>query len=398
MRIGVISTIKWHPWGGSEELWARTAKLAVARGIEVNACFIRPPVDHPSWRALEQAGVQTFYPASEFSFGSRLATRASAFSYRIGEHVREQARLAPLKAFFATKPDVLLINEGGGILEHGVLAMLHKTMPRLPYVALFHNNFEHIPGDSWRPAMVRFFANAHAVLYVADATLRATERNLATRFPNARIVRNPVNLEGTEMEPWPPQPVTHFACIGALDVGRKGQDLLLEAVSARAWKLRDWRLGIFGSGDHKNYLEELTRYYGLADRVQIHGEVRDIRAIWRSHHALVVPSRIESAPLVIVEAMLCGRPVIATPVGGIREWVQDGRTGFLSEAATSEFIAAALERAWDRRLEWQHIGLKGHESALRLYDPTPEETLLSILQQAARPAAAAVPRTRAAAR
>src|SRR5579875_1991763 len=386
MRIGVISTIKYLPWGGSEELWSRTAKLALKRGLEVNACFIRPQVDHPEWKDLEQAGAQLFYPSSEFSFGTRLASRAGALSYRIGEHVREQARLAPLKAFFATKPDVLLINEGGGILEHSFFEMLVKTMPRLPYVALFHNNFEQVPADSWRADLVRFFSNAEAVLYVAEATLRATERNLATDFANARIVRNPVNIESIDKEPWPQQPLTHLACVGALDVMRKGQDLLLEALSTRGWKARDWRLGIYGSGEHKKYLQELTSYYGLADRVEIHDEVRDVRAIWRDNHALVLRTRIGRAPLVIVEAMFCGRPVIATPVGGIREWIQDGRNGFLSEAVTSDAVSAALERSWERRQEWPHMGARGHEDAIRMYDPAPEESLLSILTEAAKPA------------
>jgi glycosyltransferase involved in cell wall biosynthesis len=172
--------------------------------------------------------------------------------------------------------------------------------------------------------------------------------------------------------------------VGALDVGRKGQDLALEALSARPWRNRDWQLSIFGAGENRKYLEDLIRFYGLAGRVELAGEVLDVRSIWRAHHALLVPSRIESAPLVVVEAMLCGRPVIANDVGGIREWVRDGRDGFLSPAATAESFGAALERAWERRHEWPQMGAHAHESALSMYDPAPAETLLEIIASAAR--------------
>lgn len=382
MHIGIISTIKFQPWGGSEELWVQTAKLALEKGIQVSVCFIRPEVDHPKWRDLEQAGARMFYPAPEHSLPNRLASRAGVLSYRLGEHMRERARLAPLRAFFATKPDVLFVNEGGGMLEQNFLSMLRKTMPRTPYLAMFHNNFEQVPSDSWRAALIQFLASAQSVLFVAQATLAATERNLATQLANVRIVRNPVNITDLHIERWPDEVIPRFACVAALDVSRKGQDLALQALSTHSWRQRDWHLSVFGSGEHRRYLQDLVGLYGLASRVEFHGEVHDVRSIWRRHHALLMPSRIESAPLAIVEAMLCGRPIISTDVGGIREWIQDGRNGFLCPAATAEFFSAALERAWERRHEWRQMGVNAHHHAIRMYDPAPAETLLSIIAAA----------------
>ena len=56
--------------------------------------------------------------------------------------------------------------------------------------------------------------------------------------------------------------------------------------------------------------------------------------IWAEHHALVLPSRFEGMPLVVVEAMLCGRPCIVTDVGGNAELIRDGINGFLAKAPT----------------------------------------------------------------
>ncbi len=381
MHLGIISTIKWHPWGGSEELWASTAKLARREGVKVSACCIRPRIEHPKWRELEDAGVQMFHAPSQGFLRNQLTSRAAALSYRLSEHFREQERLASLRAFFASKPDVVLINEGGGIPDGAFLGMLRTVMPDVPYIVLCHGNFGTIPPDEWRAETVRFFTRADASLFVAEATMRATERNLATRLPNGRIIRNPVNLDGLQAEPWPTEGCLRFACLGYLDVCFKGQDVLLEALSHPQWLQRDWRLSFYGAGAHKNYLRELAGYYGLSDRVDFCGETRDIRAVWRSHHALVVASRAESAPLVIVEAMLCGRPVIATDVGGIREWVQEGRSGFLAAAATAESLAGALGRAWHRRGIWPAMGATAHEDAIRMYDPNPAGTLLALLSR-----------------
>ncbi|MBV9760471.1 MAG: glycosyltransferase family 4 protein [Acidobacteriaceae bacterium] len=384
MHIGFISSIKWHPYGGSEELWVQTAKLAIEKDIDVSACFVRPAVSHPVWSDLERSGVRMFHPPSSTSLATRVASRLGALSYRFGERLRENARLAPFRSFFNAKPDVVVINEGGGIVDPDLFDILRKTMPPLPYLGIFHNNFEHVPADSWRSGLVQFLRSAERLLFVADATLRATERNLATKLDAARIIRNPVNLAETHSEPWPDDAIPRFACVGALDVTRKGQDLAIQALSARTWRNRDWRLSIFGSGEHRAYLQELIAFYGLADRVELRGEVRDVRSIWRSHHALLMPSRIESAPLVIVEAMLCGRPIISTDVGGIREWIHDGRDGFLAQAATAEGFGAVLERAWERRHDWRQMGAFAHESAICMYDPAPAETLLGIILAAAK--------------
>src|SRR5712671_811230 len=81
-----------------------------------------------------------------------------------------------------------------------------------------------------------------------------------------------------------------------------------------------------------------------------------VEDIWASNHVLIMPSRFEGLPLAIVEAMLCGRPVIATDVAGHSEVIEDGVTGFLADAPTVPSMAEALERFWSRRADAQMIG------------------------------------------
>ena len=100
------------------------------------------------------------------------------------------------------------------------------------------------------------------------------------------------------------------------------------------------------------------------------GFVDDVAGIWTDHHGLILPSRCEGLPLVVVEAMLSGRVSIATDAAGIAEVIDDGVTGFLAAAATEDGLDAALERAWQRRDEWPAIGAA---AAVRIRELVPED-------------------------
>jgi len=84
-----------------------------------------------------------------------------------------------------------------------------------------------------------------------------------------------------------------------------------------------------------------------------------------------LPSRYEGLPLVIVEAMLCGRPVVATNVAGHSEVIEDGVVGFLADAPTVASIANALERLWERRSEAEQMGKAAAVRIRQLVPPDP---------------------------
>jgi glycosyltransferase involved in cell wall biosynthesis len=91
-------------------------------------------------------------------------------------------------------------------------------------------------------------------------------------------------------------------------------------------------------------------------KVRFLGHLEHVEDIWRNHHALVLASRFEGIPLVLVEAMLCARPCIVTDVGGIRELVNDGVNGFLAKAPTVELLDEAMNRAWESRSRLREMG------------------------------------------
>ena len=377
------------PWAGSEELWAKTAQRALQTGFRVSICLsFRPHPKHKKLEDLESAGADVFCFAD-----SRLYVRARQFSQvarvlhrPLGEYLRE--RLSPLPAFFSTRPDVLLISDGGCIPSPAVMEAVWKHHLPRPYLILNQGNWGEIhgqiPSTVHRKKAAAFYQDARFALFVSESNLRATERQLTQRLVNARVVRNPVNLDCIDPVPWPQEGSICFASVARLEASTKGQDILFEVLSDDQWRHRDWHLCLYGSGDDELYLKGLSTFYGLDDQLTFCGQSEDIRKVWRAHHALMLPSRVEGTPLAMVEAMLCARPVIGTTVAGIPEWVCDGRNGFLADAPTVNCFARTLETAWQHRADWQAMGISGREDALKLYDPAPADTLLSIVMSTVR--------------
>jgi glycosyltransferase involved in cell wall biosynthesis len=123
----------------------------------------------------------------------------------------------------------------------------------------------------------------------------------------------------------------------------KGANYLIEAV---AHSTRPLRLLIAGDGPERQRLESLTRSLGLGERVNFMGLQHDMPAFWRLCDVAVVPSAefIEACPMAPLEAMACGRPVVATRNGGLVELIVDGKTGVLVPPGDKVKLADALDR------------------------------------------------------
>jgi glycosyltransferase involved in cell wall biosynthesis len=122
--------------------------------------------------------------------------------------------------------------------------------------------------------------------------------------------------------------------------------------------------------------------HGVGDRVHFLGFTDDIVSVWANHHALALPSRSEGLPLAVVEAMLCGRMCIVTDVSGNAELIENNGTGFIAKAPTPDLLDEAMERAWQRRSEWQEMGARAAR-AIRVHvsaDPIGE--FIAILRSA----------------
>jgi glycosyltransferase involved in cell wall biosynthesis len=148
----------------------------------------------------------------------------------------------------------------------------------------------------------------------------------------------------------------YFLFVGRLRI-RKGVEVLLEALKG----LPECRLLIAGDGEHRTALERRAAELELGAAVRFLGrcEAARVRGLLRRARALVVPSIYEGMPLVVLEAMEAGVPVIASAVSGIPEVVEDGGTGWLVPPEEPEVLADALAEAWSDPAEAARRGAAG---------------------------------------
>lgn len=132
---------------------------------------------------------------------------------------------------------------------------------------------------------------------------------------------------------------------------QKGHRDLIAAAASVLARHPDVRFVVAGDGELRGELEALAA--PLGDRFELLGERHDVPDLLASFEVFAFPSHFEGLCLAVIEAQAAGVPVVATPVGGIRETVVEGETGFLvpvgDPQALAERISWCLEHADETR-------------------------------------------------
>lgn len=134
----------------------------------------------------------------------------------------------------------------------------------------------------------------------------------------------------------------HVGFVGRLSPEKGLPDLLNAMHDAR---LRHMDLLIAGEGPERPALEAQVQALGLSSRVQFLGYRRDTQSIYDALDVFVLPSHLEAFPMVLLEAMSCALPVIATQVGEVPRMVATGKTGWVVPPGAVADLREALGEA-----------------------------------------------------
>jgi glycosyltransferase involved in cell wall biosynthesis len=364
-------------WGGSEELWGATAAELAEAGHAVAVFKSHVDETQPRIRRLRELGCRvvdmTLLPLLPRIFTSVI--RRLLYPLIAAQQV---ARVwFGLRLF---RPELVVISQGGNY-DGLLIADICRRM-KLPYVLIAQKATEMYWVPDRRLERLReAYRCARACYFVSDANRRLTEEQLGLRLPYATVVRNPFLVSWHAPEEWPQDDDgLRLACVARLYPAEKGQDLILRVLARDTWRARAISVTFFGDGPHREGLTRMAALLGLTS-VRFGGFISDVASIWADHHALVLPSRCEGLPLALIEAMLSGRFAVVTDVGGNREVIEDGATGFLASAPTEDALDAALERAWSRRSEWRAIGATASRAIRALVPRDPVGVMAATLLQ-----------------
>jgi UDP-glucose:(heptosyl)LPS alpha-1,3-glucosyltransferase len=139
---------------------------------------------------------------------------------------------------------------------------------------------------------------------------------------------------------------------------RKGLAPLLRALALAP----EWDLLVAGGGDEAHY-RELADSLGVAAAVHWLGVTREVQLVYELADAFVLPSSYETFSLVTFEAAASGLPILATPVSGVRELIEDGRNGFMIDREPSTIADRLTQLAAEPELR-RRLGEAARRSAL----------------------------------
>ena len=140
---------------------------------------------------------------------------------------------------------------------------------------------------------------------------------------------------------------------------QKGHEFLLDALARLRPRFPRLRCVLVGDGPLRNELEARASALGIADRCRFTGARADVADVLSVVEIVTLPSRSEGLPFALLEAMVLGKPVVASTVGGNPEVVEEGRTGLLVPTADAPALAAAIARMLDRPHDAAAMGARG---------------------------------------
>jgi glycosyltransferase involved in cell wall biosynthesis len=253
----------------------------------------------------------------------RAAVRVVDLAPGAGSRVAVFAHMRAIRAF---SPDVLHANQAwpwacgdaevAGVLTPGVGVIAVDHLP----VSVDLPRRQRIG----RRLLARRF-DAH--IAVGERVARLVEEVVGLPHDSVGPIANGVPPIDPGSLPLPlPVPVSG-PVIGSLGrlTAQKGYDVLVRVLA----DLPEATLVLVGDGPERTALETLARRLGVADRLVVTGWVEQARSHLATFDLFALPSRWEGMPLVILEAMFAGLPVVASDVGSVAEAVLDGETGFV---------------------------------------------------------------------
>lgn len=249
------------------------------------------------------------------------------------------------------KPDVIHVHHVWPAADR-YLAMLARAAGARRLVVT-----EHIvgqPHSGGQRALKRDeLGRADAVTAVCGAVAEMLVNDYGIARERVRVVPNGADLPDEQAEIAPARAYRErfgaslirplWVVAGRLEE-QKGHAVLFDALAEVRKRGLDFTLAVAGEGKLRGELEQLAEQLGIGNRVRFLGALDDVGPLLAAADAVVLPSLWEGLPLVLLEAMVRSRPVVATAVGGVPEAIDDGVHGALVPPGDALALADELER------------------------------------------------------
>jgi glycosyltransferase involved in cell wall biosynthesis len=232
-----------------------------------------------------------------------------------------------------------------------------------------HLGFPPEPGEIARS----FWSGPEALVGCFDGQTAPLQDQMRGLSPQCRVLDIPNGIDTIRFSPDPARRAAGRARLPAGDaplvmiVGHlsavKGYPVFLRAAAAVRELHPDCHFAALGgetvADGYLAHLQSEAGALGLGDRMHFLGWRDDVPEVIAAADIVVLPSWSEGLPLAVLEAMACGKPVVATPVGGVARAVVEGKTGLLVPPGKPGRLAAAISRLLQDPVEAARMGAEG---------------------------------------
>ena len=240
------------------------------------------------------------------------------------------------------KPDMIHVHI---LTRLGVIAWIQKLLHKTPYIITEHWS-RYLPGNGFGGFLRKMFTkivvrNAETVTTVTE-NLAIAMKNHGLKNDNYVVLPNVVNLDMFHISERDNNPckIIHISCFEDKSKNISG---LLESLKMIEEKGIDFQCTLIGEGMDLELMKEKAQNLQLINKVSFTGlmEGQKLADELSSGDFLVLSSNYENMPVVILEALASGLPVVSTNVGGIKEMIDDTK-GILVEPRNKEALAEAM--------------------------------------------------------
>ena len=324
MQLAFLST--QTTWGGGENVAAQLLLSLQERGVTV---VTSAPESSPFSNWADEQRIQNLRLPGK--------GRGPKALWRFRHWVQKQ------------NADVLLLNDPHAI-TYGGLATIGLSIPR---IGIRHTCFPVNSGWKHNQLLDDIICVAEAAKQeclkagVKQSKLQVVYNGL----PTTSLKEEQIAKARQTFSSFGDDDTKHLLSVGSL-LPVKGFDTTIQALRQALAQGKDWHLWIAGEGPERESLEQLIATKGLTDRVHLLGFRNDVSALLAAADLFVSASHREGLPLVVIEAMQVGVPVIATPVGGCQEIIcpdpgLHGQVGWVFEAGDSVGLLSAATEAFN---------------------------------------------------
>lgn len=265
------------------------------------------------------------------------------------------------RAIKQLRPDVIHAHDPHAVAMAAIALSMSTQPKRAPLVAARRVDFR-LKGNAlsrWKYDQVDCFicaSEAIRQMLLADGIAAARAVTVHEGIDLARVAAaQPAALHH---ELWLPHGAPIVGNVAAL-VPHKGQRHFVEAAALVVREVPDARFVIAGEGELRGALEQQIRHLGLDKHVLLAGFRPDVLSLHKAFDLFVMSSVTEGLGTSLLDAMACGRPVVATTAGGMPEVVQDGKTGILVPPRDHQAMAHAIVRLLQDESLRQRMGAAG---------------------------------------